>query len=111
MYILVNKSLGMSSGKMSAQCCHSAINVYNLSKPEIKKKWDEGSFTKVILGGKNEKELEKFIKLANSLGLNIFAVHDEGRTEIKAGSMTVVGLEIIDKDEHGKKFRGFSLLG
>lgn len=110
MYIFVNKSLGMSIGKTAAQVGHAVCEAYKMSEEKIREHWDKHSYTKIILGVKDVVELSKIITVLNELEIEMFVVRDEGRTEIEAGSLTTMGVEILDKDIHGKLFKKFSLL-
>lgn len=109
MYILVNKSLKMSPGKLAAQCSHAAIKAYLLSDTLMQKKWDEGSFTKIILGAKNKEQLSLARGRLLIHNINSFTVVDEGRTEIEPGQETALGVEILDKDKVAPLLRDFSL--
>ena len=107
MYILVNRSLGMSIGKTAAQVGHAVINAYQISDPALRYYWDTHSYPKIILGAKDSEEMWDFVAEAK---LKCFNVIDEGRTEIKKDSYTATGFEIVDKEKHGGLFKRFKLL-
>lgn len=99
-YILVNKELGMSTGKIAGQVAHaqtlidakiSSIMVSVNNSEEEKQMYknyvswiNHHYYTKIILKAK-EKDLLKAIELG------AIPVRDNGLTEIPKGSLTVVG--------------------
>jgi PTH2 family peptidyl-tRNA hydrolase len=56
---------------------------------------------KVVVKGRDEEHLEELKAQAKQLGLFPYIVHDAGRTQIAAGSATVLGIfgpnEEVDK--------------
>lgn len=99
-YYIVNKDLNMSIGKTSAQVGHVVRRISdwintNASEKELDKynKWvTEFSEKKIILEA-HEKTLEKLVDKG------FFYVKDNGLTEIAPGSLTVVGLGIMTREE------------
>lgn len=105
-YYIVRTDVPMSVGKVCTQVAHGAqmfafeyisrrmnyiSNGLNLVedtdlKLELTKKWKEGSFRKVVLGGK-AKDFEKIKK-----ELDVFLVRDAGLTEVESGTETVLVL-------------------
>lgn len=97
-YFIVRKDISMSIGKIGSQIAHGAemfvfkyesirnnvlIEPYS-SFVKITKQWFDGSFRKVVLGGK-KKDFDKIIK-----ELNVFLVRDAGLTEVEPNSETVI---------------------
>ena len=99
-YYIVNKDLGMSTGKISAQVGHVVRRISdwfnnNASQSELDKynKWvNEFSEKKIILEA-HQKTLEKLVDKG------FFYVKDNGLTEIPPGSLTVVGLGVMTREE------------
>lgn len=102
-YYIVNKDLGMSPGKIAGQVahvCRRTSDWYKCSNisgnQEYLKKYNEWiekySEKKVILEA-HQNVLEKL----KSQGF--FFVEDNGLTEIPAGSLTVVGLGIMTRED------------
>lgn len=104
-YYIVRTDIPMSVGKVCAQIAHGAQmfaftyieryiqyiadqlfnpNLEPCAKLELTKKWKEGSFRKVVLGGK-AKDFEKLKK-----ELDVFLVKDAGLTEVESGTETVL---------------------
>jgi PTH2 family peptidyl-tRNA hydrolase len=110
-YYIVRTDVPMSVGKVCAQIAHGAqmfaftyieryeqyiaefgsnyhltnSNLNQLhSKLELTNKWKNGSFRKVVLGGKT-KDFERIKK-----ELDVFLVRDAGLTEVESGTETVL---------------------
>lgn len=99
-YYIVNKDLGMSSGKISAQVGHVVRRISDwfnntASQSELDKynRWiNEFSEKKIVLEA-HQKTLEKLVDKG------FFYVKDNGLTEIAPGSLTVVGLGVMTREE------------
>ncbi|BFZ56429.1 hypothetical protein PYCC9005_003475 [Savitreella phatthalungensis] len=94
---VVRGDLGMTKGKIAAQCGHATLACYKKAArkyPELVRKYEREGQTKIALkapaGG--EQELELLQAQAMSLGLIAEIIHDAGRTQIAAGSATVLGI-------------------
>ncbi|KAE8441682.1 hypothetical protein EG329_004555 [Mollisiaceae sp. DMI_Dod_QoI] len=111
--LVVRTDLGMTKGKIAAQCGHATLACYkrflkNDPKSTILRRWEREGQMKVALQIKNEDELEMLQAQAISLGLVAEVIADAGRTQIAAGSHTVLGIgpgpaSIIDKVTGGLK--------
>lgn len=86
----------MTKGKIAAQCGHATLMCYKAVQkhaPGLLKRWETYGQTKVALQGKGgDEELEVLQATAVSMGVVAKIVHDAGRTQIKAGSATVLGI-------------------
>lgn len=118
MYIIVNKDLKMSKGKIAAQCCHSACKVveefmrreYN-SNPSgwldmYFQQWLKGSYAKIVLKA-SEYEMNELIK---EHPLIVRYTRDEGRTQVKAGSLTTLAFFPLPKSEIPEKLKELKLV-
>ena len=99
MVLCVRSDLKMGKGKMCAQCCHAAVCCYNRvahGKNDQHKtwlsKWDNEAYAKIALKVDSEKELLSIQSEAISNELPTFLIVDAGRTQIEAGSKTVVAI-------------------
>ncbi|GMH56770.1 hypothetical protein TrST_g10894 [Triparma strigata] len=98
MVFAVNKSLKMGPGKIAAQCCHAAVGCYKRSMksaPSAVRAWEITGCAKVCLKLPNETVEEEFTKikrLCQERGVAYYLVEDAGRTQIAAGSRTVIGV-------------------
>lgn len=102
-YIVVNKDLNMSPGKLSAQVGHvcTICAVKELGNA-LFIDWYKGSQKKIVLAG-HQKDLEKLEQEG------YYAVRDNGLTEIPSGSLTAVSLGIQVKEDIMKKVKRFQL--
>lgn len=89
--IVVNKSLGMTPGKVASQVGHAAVGAFVLAPREIGEEWLQ-SMTKVVLKVFSEVELYHLRDLAKQMQLPHYLVIDEGRTEIAPHSVTCLGI-------------------
>ena len=110
--LVVRTDLGMGKGKIAAQCGHATLSCYKylLSHPgssSILKRWEDNGQPKIAAQGKTEEELQTLEAMAVSLGLCARTIHDAGRTQIAAGSMTVLGVlgpkSVVDQVTGGLK--------
>mmetsp|Transcript_1814 Transcript_1814/g.3459 ORF Transcript_1814/g.3459 Transcript_1814/m.3459 type:complete len:182 (-) Transcript_1814:152-697(-) len=95
--LCVRQDLGMGKGKIAAQCCHATLGIYKkLSKispdyPALRI-WEHHAQPKIALKVKDEEELNQLRTAANALNLPTIVIHDAGRTQIAAGSATVLAI-------------------
>ncbi|KAH9875472.1 hypothetical protein J1614_004964 [Plenodomus biglobosus] len=97
MVLVVRTDLGMTKGKIGAQCGHAVLACYkhflkHAPSSPILKRWEYMGQAKVALQVKSEEELELLQAQALSLGLVAHIIHDAGRTQIASGSATVLGI-------------------
>lgn len=118
MIFVANTSLKMGAGKLAAQVGHATLGVYlNATKTKeviyfyfivnllqgknALRAWETHGQMKVVVKGENTEHLEQLSVEAQRLGLFPYLVHDAGRTQIAAGSTTVLGMfgsvEEVDK--------------
>ena len=95
--LVVRTDLGMTKGKIAAQCGHATLACYkslqsSTAGSSLLKKWERNGQPKIAVQCKSEDELEMLQAQAVSLGLCARVVHDAGRTQIQAGSATVLGV-------------------
>lgn len=95
--LVVRTDLGMTKGKIAAQCSHATLACYKyfMSKAPnspILKRWERGGQAKIALQVKSEDELLLLQAQAVSLGLCARVIRDAGRTQIASGSLTVLGI-------------------
>ncbi|KIV83912.1 peptidyl-tRNA hydrolase [Exophiala sideris] len=110
--LAVRTDLGMGKGKIAAQCSHATLACYKYlvnhppSAPLLKR-WEWGGQPKIAVQAKSEEELETLQAQAISLGLCAKIIHDAGRTQIAAGSATVLGVlgpkSVVDQVTGGLK--------
>lgn len=96
MVLCVNTSLSMGKGKIAAQCCHAAVGCYKRAKiacPNGLAAWERTGCAKIAVKCPSEDEMMNEILIkAMQAGIPAYFVEDAGRTQIAAGSRTVLGL-------------------
>ncbi|KAJ7107644.1 PTH2-domain-containing protein [Mycena crocata] len=93
--LAVRTDLGMSTGKIAAQCSHATLACYKtlLSKnPALLRRWARTGYLKSVVRCSDEDELLLLQAQAQSLNLCARSIQDAGRTQIAAGSTTVLGI-------------------
>ncbi|RMD44131.1 hypothetical protein DV735_g1033, partial [Chaetothyriales sp. CBS 134920] len=97
--VLVTRTdLGMTKGKIAAQCGHATLACYkalaaNPAHRPLLRRWEGAGQPKIALQAKGgQDQLETLQGRALSLGLCARVIRDAGRTQIEAGSMTVLGI-------------------
>ena len=100
MALVVRTDLRMTKGKSAAQCAHAALGCYRMMSDSslasqnlpLLRRWERSGQAKITLQVKSKEDLDLLFAKAISLNVNSYIVHDAGRTQIEAGSATVLGL-------------------
>jgi len=100
--VLVRKDLKLSPGKMAAQVAHASIESYKQSPFDAQLEWEAWGSKKVVLKVDDLKELKAIEKKLKEAKIPYVMIKDAGRTEVKPGTITVLGIgpwyeEEIDK--------------
>jgi len=103
--ILVRTDLKMDKGKIATQCAHASIAAFLKSEKEDKDKWLKEGMKKIVLKVSSEKELKNFYKIIKSEKLPSELISDAGLTQIKAGTITALGIGPVD-DKKIEKITG-----
>jgi len=94
--LVVRTDLGMTKGKIAAQCSHATLACYKSlmrsGKTDLLDRWESRGQAKVSVQVKSEDELLMLQAQARSLGICAKIIHDAGRTQIASGSATVLGV-------------------
>ncbi|MGC1304966.1 MAG: aminoacyl-tRNA hydrolase [Caulobacteraceae bacterium] len=97
--IVVNEALGLPPGKMAAQVAHAAVGGFLRAERTQQVGWLEAGMPKIVLRCPSETALLALLGEAEAAGLAAMLVRDAGRTVVRAGTATCVG---IGPDEAGK---------
>ncbi|KAI1095489.1 PTH2-domain-containing protein [Rostrohypoxylon terebratum] len=119
--LVVRTDLGMTKGKIAAQCSHATLACYktltkaasrNPSSPEAKllQRWERRGQAKIAVQVKSEDELLELMGKARSLGITSEVIQDAGRTQIDPGSLTVLGVGPAPKSLVDQVTGGLKLL-
>ncbi|KAG6039715.1 hypothetical protein E4U41_002154 [Claviceps citrina] len=98
--LVVRTDLGMTKGKIAAQCSHATLACYkalarsNPDTPQARllKRWERRGQAKIAVQVKSEKEMTELRWKALDVGLTAEVIQDAGRTQIDPGSLTVLGV-------------------
>lgn len=93
--LVVNDELGMSAGKIAAQCSHATLAVYQSLGPNhraVLKRWESEGQKKICLRVDGADALAALAGKAKEKGLAHYVVRDAGRTQVAAGSRTVLAI-------------------
>lgn len=106
MYLVARTDLHMSPGKLAAQVGHGVqLAMRQAEHADLGgfagwlDQWENGDYPKVVLGG-DKRDFEKLCAKAAEdadLFFSMVKVIDNGRTEIPAGSMTVLAFVPMPK--------------
>eukprot|EP01026_Neomeris_dumetosa_P032037 TRINITY_DN2538_c1_g1_i3.p1 TRINITY_DN2538_c1_g1~~TRINITY_DN2538_c1_g1_i3.p1 ORF type:complete len:211 (-),score=31.71 TRINITY_DN2538_c1_g1_i3:444-1076(-) len=97
MVLCVNESLKMGKGKIAAQCAHAAVGVLQDFQKQQKyqpffNQWERRGQAKIALKVPSDAELYELVEKACKMGFPYYLVCDAGRTQIAAGSRTVLAI-------------------
>lgn len=107
-YIVINKELRMSAGKIAAQTAH-AVSLVSKSK-DIKAYNNAKQRTVIVLEGTGS-QIENLALYLYERGIHCEYVIDEGVNEIPTMSITALATEQMDiaNEENRKMLKGFRL--
>lgn len=98
--LVVRSDLKMSKGKTAAQCAHAAVLCFqesqvndNIKTRALLESWLAKGQPKIVLkvdGG--YEDLQKLQQKASQQGIIAALVQDAGRTQLEAGTATVLGI-------------------
>lgn len=80
---------------MCAQCSHATLGAYHRAKkrtPDLLRAWETIGQAKVVVKVDTEQQLLEVEEKAKKAGLVTYVVVDAGRTQIEAGSKTVLAI-------------------
>ncbi|KAJ3078505.1 hypothetical protein HK102_004461, partial [Quaeritorhiza haematococci] len=95
MVLVIRTDLEMTKGKVAAQCSHATLANYKAmmkTDPQTLAIWERNGQTKVTLKIKSEEEMLALQEKARKMGLCARSIQDAGRTQIAAGSRTVLAV-------------------
>lgn len=90
--ILVRDDLVMSKGKLACQVAHASISAAVKADPETQSRWITENQKKVVLKVDSLEHLVRLYEFAIYDILPTAIVMDAGRTELRPGTITTVGI-------------------
>uniref|UniRef100_A0ACD5TET6 Uncharacterized protein n=1 Tax=Avena sativa TaxID=4498 RepID=A0ACD5TET6_AVESA len=95
MVLVVRQDLKMGAGKIASQCAHAATGLYAellASNRGLLRQWEQFGQAKIVLACKNQQDMNRIKETAEHRGIPTFVVADAGRTQVLAGSKTVLAV-------------------
>lgn len=111
-YVIVNKKLHMTAGKLAAQVGHAVARGVIASSMEAQGEWQTAMHqTMIVLEATSVKHMLFAKKYLDERGFVMHTVIDEGVNEVEPHSLTAMGSYILDKDDPNvdKAFSSFNL--
>jgi len=104
-YIIVNKDIPLSTGKIAAHAAHASIimTLAEQGTERFKDWYDDGNMQRKIILKAKEKDLEKLEK-------EYYSVRDRGFYETEEGTLVAVSLGIMTREEAKPIVKRFQLL-
>jgi PTH2 family peptidyl-tRNA hydrolase len=118
MYIIVNTTLKMGKGKISAQVGHGVANVIRFmerqrSKDKAYQTWEKEFHGKIVLQATQE-QMEQLAKtfplITGKETIFCIPVFDAGKTQISSGSLTVLTFNPVAAGETPEELQKLKLL-
>ena len=110
-YVFLNKSLHMSTGKAAAQATHAAMQVSRVVE-NFSAFWNDVALrTVIVLEARDENHMRAIQDYLFERGFDTHRIIDEGVNEIDPHTITALATEILEKDDEDvvKTFSSFSL--
>ena len=95
MVLCVRQDLKMRGGKIAAQCVHAALGAYRDAQernPEFLRRWERRGEAVVCVKIDSEAQMTALQVTAETAVLPNYIVADAGRTQVAAGSQTVLAI-------------------
>ncbi|XP_045503250.1 peptidyl-tRNA hydrolase 2, mitochondrial [Colias croceus] len=99
--LVVRTDLGMSKGKIAAQCGHAAVGAFEKAlqrDPEGLRCWQATGQAKVAVKTDSVDDMKQIADNAKKMGIITSMIRDAGRTQIAPNSITVLGVGPAPKD-------------
>ena len=90
--IILRKDLDASKGKLIVHGIHAAIGAMKKVDNETTEKWESEGSKKVVLKVNGLKELKEIENKLKKIKIPYFLVRDAGLTQLKAGTVTALGI-------------------
>lgn len=95
MVLVVRTDLKMGPGKIAAQCGHATLGAFKRATkqdPQNLKLWEKYGQAKIVVKAPDDKTMFELEKKAKQSNIVTYFVADAGKTQIAAGSRTVLAV-------------------
>lgn len=103
--IVARTDLPVTVGKLASQCAHAAVSCYSRVKiedPELAAAWEAQGQPKIVVKCNSESGLVKLAHEAHGAKLVAAIIQDAGRTQVRSGTKTVLGIGPARKEDIDK---------
>lgn len=100
LYVILNGSLNMSSGKAAAQAVHAAMMLNNTSRSNFRANYRRSV---IVLEAKNREQMDGICDYLSEAEIDYEYYVDEGKNEVDAFSFTALVVEPFDSDDERKR--------
>ena len=94
--IVVRRDLDCGKGKLAAHCAHAAVGSVMTVDSETLNKWNKEGAMKIVLKVNDLKEFNNIYKKVKADKIPHFLVRDAGKTQLKKGTITALGIGPTD---------------
>jgi PTH2 family peptidyl-tRNA hydrolase len=108
--IVVRSDIKMSLGKTAAQIAHASLSSCKKADKKVLEKWEREGAKKVVLKVNTLKELLEIYEKVKKEKISCFLVRDAGKTQLKPGTVTCLGVGPDKEDKIDKITKHLKLL-
>lgn len=90
--VIVNDALDLAMGKLAAQVAHASLSAFLQAGEDARQNWLRSGMPKIMLKCSSASQLEELLSQAKASSLPSHLVRDAGRTMLKQGTITCLGI-------------------
>ena len=94
--IVVRRDLDWGKGKLAAHVAHAAVGSAFLVERETLERWSKEGAMKIVTRVNDLKEFNEVYKKVKASKFPHFLVRDAGKTQLKKGTVTALGIGPVD---------------
>ncbi|VVB69875.1 Peptidyl-tRNA hydrolase [uncultured archaeon] len=107
--IFIRNDLKMGKGKIAAQAAHASIASFLENDDEKNSEWINQGMKKIVLKI-NENDVKNIVSECKKNKINFAVIHDAGKTQVEAGTLTAIGVGPEEEKKLEKPFQKYKLL-
>ncbi len=100
--IIIRKDLKWGKGKLAAHAAHASVGALMMMEDAVAKKWMAEGAKKVVLKVKDIADFQKVKGKIKDSKIPHFLVRDAGLTQLKAGTVTALGIGPVEEKKIDK---------
>lgn len=100
--IILRKDIDLGKGKLVSQALHAAIGAMRKVDNEVLAKWESEGSKKIVLKIKDIGEMKDIENKLKKAKMPYFLVKDAGRTQVKSGTITALGIGPVEENKIDK---------